>query len=602
MKNTSIKLNIIIGVLFILILVTNPMVIGLESRIENLEQNEETTTPNSNPLLIDPLQYIGSLTENIYNPSSVTVLSNGNVLVTDLIYNHIARFLADGTFIGTWSIPEGPIGIAVHPNGNYYIALRDENTVGIYTYDSNSDLLIRSDPGSLGEGDPQVDFIQPTDIDIATDTGRIYVVDAKCDKIYGFESNSTLQLIFGERGEQDDQFLYPSAIAVDETNSRLIVADHDNFRIKIFNTSGGFLQKFGYRIKYIPGQDPEGWMPRTQGLAVDSDGQIYVVDALMSTVRIFSSSGEELEKVVEYGYNPGNIQIPFDLALNDNESWLYCVSAGTSSIEIFETPNYAGRSGSEPIRTEPEDGSLDQTGTNQCDYDSSSKDSRLAYEGPHMIDSSIICGRCHSIGGQPGGHIGLLEGQTILCMSCHSGGGQALNMPILNKDLADPFGTNPSASDGLGRSHAWGVSAINADARSIGPTAGGVMESYLDTDGNIKCATCHDQHSNFYSPYLRMNNQADSMCKQCHAPLDQGPGEGDYHPVGFDYPGGIGEYPPDGDIVPSLLLKQGNVECMTCHAPHNADSGGVNDNAGDGMLIRVSNDETLCLICHTEHG
>jgi hypothetical protein len=76
--------------------------------------------------------------------------------------------------------------------------------------------------------------------------------------------------------------------------------------------------------------------------------------------------------------------------------------------------------------------------------------------------------------------------------------------------------------------------------------------------------------------------------------------EGGSHPVGFVYPGGDDEYPPAGELA-SLLIKDGMVECMTCHAPHGADSGGANGGDGDGMLLRDVNDETLCQTCHTEH-
>ncbi|MFQ5591567.1 MAG: cytochrome c3 family protein, partial [Phycisphaerae bacterium] len=232
--------------------------------------------------------------------------------------------------------------------------------------------------------------------------------------------------------------------------------------------------------------------------------------------------------------------------------------------------------------------------------DATSADSP-GFDGPHMVDASIICGRCHGINGQPGGHLGLLEGQNVLCMSCHSAGGQALQKPLHELDPADPYATNPAVPDSQGRSHAWGVPATSTAADSVGPAAGSPMGDHLD-NGLIKCSTCHEQHnSDADAPYLRRRNDQDQMCKECHAPRNEGLGERGTHPVGFAYPAGQGEFPLAGDVGP-LFIKNGRVECMTCHALHNADSGGANGGQGDGMLLRAANDETLCQTCHREHN
>jgi len=185
-------------------------------------------------------------------------------------------------------------------------------------------------------------------------------------------------------------------------------------------------------------------------------------------------------------------------------------------------------------------------------------------------------------------------------MSCHSAGGQALLNPVHELDAADPYAGNPAAPDYRGRSHAWGVPAVNAAADSVGPDAGSPMEGYLE-DGLIKCATCHEQHSNDAgAPYLRRLNNHDQMCKECHAPRNEGLGERGTHPVGFAYPAGQGEFPLPADVAP-LFIKNDYVECMTCHAVHDADSGGANGGEGDGLLLRAANDEALCRTCHTDH-
>ncbi len=569
---------------------------------------------------VDPPAHVGTLGESLRSPARLAVAADGTVLVTDPFKNHIARFDADGTFLGTWSVPAGPIGIAAHPDGRYFVSLRDEGRVAIY--DGTFTFV-----GYLGDGDPMVDFVQPTDLDIAADSGRIYVVDGPADKLYGFSADGSLALLLGTRGGQAGEFRFPSALAVDEGNERLVVADHDNFRIQTFTTGGVFEQRFGYRLKFTPGSPSEGWVVRTQGVAVDGEGRIYVADAQMSTVRVFDATGSELAKLLEFGTEPGDLRTPCDVALSADGTRLYVVSTNTSTVEVYEAPDLGG------LRS-PVNGSGGSTrgrgGTNWCYYDFVRRASPapfgssvrsvgwlglprpldrsvvndaavpVVYDGPHMLDDAeIICGRCHGFPRLPGGHEGLVEGQGLLCMSCHTAGGQALTMPIHETDVADPYGLNPAAADGQGVSHAWGTPAVNPLADSVGPAPGSPMALYLD-DGNLKCATCHDQHSTFYPPYLRFSNNRDAMCKECHEPRDKGPGEGGTHPVGFAYPGGAGEFPPAADVAP-LYVKGGRVECMTCHGVHGTDSGGANDGEGDGMLLRAANDETLCMACHTEH-
>lgn len=543
---------------------------------------------------MEPLPHLGSLTAELRAPARLAVTPNDSVLVTDPKKGHIVRFDALGDLTGTWPIPGVPVGVAVHPDGRVFVSLRDEPKVAIY--DAAMNFL-----DYLGADDPMVAFVGPTDIDIADNTGRIYVVDADGDRIYGFNGDGTLALILGSRGPWRGQFIYPSAIAVDEGRNRLIVADHDKWSIQAFTTGGVFLQQFGDRLTSAGGVT-EGWMPRPQGIAVDQAGNIYLTDALMSTVRVFDPTGAELGKVVEYGYGSGGLRVPCDLDLSRDGSRLYVVSSNSSSVEIYDTSGGVRAAGSTAVAsTKP----LARSGL-RTDVGDDPPDPNVAMEtewnGPHIVpDRPNICWPCHSIRRQPGSHAGTSEGQGMLCMSCHNAGGRALRKIIHEGDIADPFGTNPLAADGAGSSHAWGVPAVNAEAASIGPEPGGTMAQYVDAEGNIKCATCHNQHNDQNLPYLRVDNTGDAMCKECHAAQDVPPGVAGSHPVGFPYPENDGEY-PSADALGAIAIKEGMVECLTCHAVHGGDSGGANGGAGDGMLLRGANDETFCRTCHTDHA
>jgi len=554
---------------------------------------------------LPPLAHSATWSNGLDNPARLAVTA-GEVLVTDPRANAVIRFDLSGTFLGTRSEPAGPVGVAVHPDGRIFVSRRDDAKVGVYDAAFTFQHFL---------ADGIVSFVEPTDLAVDTVSGRLYVVDSGADRFYAFDSSEALALIVGIRGGRSSEFRHPGAIAIDAANNRVLVADQDNYRVQVFSTAGLFQLSFGYRIKYLPGGSSEGWFPRTAVLAVDSSGNIYVTDAVMGTLRVFNPLGAELGKVADYGTGPGELQTPGDVAL-DASGRVLVANGNVGTVEVYDPPVRSALSGATGTRFQ---------GTNAAEYDLLRAGRRARPQGPlqigigigtgpvlpspqpvipgwdppHMLDD-LTCGRCHSIDAQPGGHLGLVLGQTVLCLSCHTGAGHALATSFRAIDAADPYGTNPDLLDGEGTSHAWGVTAVNADADSVGPTPGGEMDLHLD-GGNIKCGTCHDPHnSDVDAPFLRVGIQTDQMCKECHAPRDKGPGEGGTHPVGFSYPGGQGEFPDGGSIAP-LDLKIGRLQCLTCHAVHYADSGAANGGAGDGMLLRAANDDTLCRICHTEH-
>ena len=557
-----------------------------------------------------PLPHLGTLSEGLHSPARVAIASDDSVLVTDPANDYVLRYDGAGLLLGTFAVPEGPVGVAAHPDGRVFVSLRDVAKVAVYDA-----AFVRT--GLLGDGDPLVTFVRPTDLAIAASTGHIYVTDSGGDRVYGFDATGALTLIFGMHGELNGQFQYPSAVAVDEANNRLIVADHDNFRVQVFTSAGVFTQRFGYRNKYLIGGGDEGWMPRTQGLAVDAAGNIYVADALMSTVRVFNPTGTELGKVVSYGVAPGDLRTPCDLALSNDGSKLYVVSTNTSSVEIYTAPTLgamaaahweAASEAAVPVGTNWSrydlarrlgigEGATDgprikaqmrRAGINRGSIETGDSAATTAsgFDGPHMIDSSVICGRCHGIPGQPGGNPSLTEGQQAVCFSCHAGGGQGLTKPLHELDKAGLAGR-------AGRTHAWGVPAVNAAVGSVGPPAGGVLESYLD-GGNIKCATCHNQHtSESDAPYLRADNTNGAMCRQCHV----------------DHIG----HTPSGDWQPT---------CVDCHDMHNTSSENLsliapvvaNRTLGTDAAVRFTArtgansfddgdpaaNDGICQVCHTQ--
>ena len=205
----------------------------------------------------------------------------------------------------------------------------------------------------------------------------------------------------------------------------------------------------------------------------------------------------------------------------------------------------------------------------------------MAADDPHGSANSINCEQCH-ISHSSLGDI-LVESTdglvSTLCLSCHSPGGWVgMTKELSSSEIADPGVT--------GSSHAWGVPADNAALGASVPT--GTLLDHLASDGSVTCATCHDPHENTTSPFLRLDNAADALCLECHAPRDMTSvrtytGSDLSHPVGQTLPSTSSYHnppldvngnpqPSDGNTTNDFVLNGGVVRCTTCHGIHKTDS------------------------------
>lgn len=74
-------------------------------------------------------------------------------------------------------------------------------------------------------------------------------------------------------------------------------------------------------------------MPK--GLALDSDGHIYVVDALFDAVQIFDRQGQYLLTFGERGLDPGQFWLPGGIFI-DPQDRIYVADSYNQRIQIFE--------------------------------------------------------------------------------------------------------------------------------------------------------------------------------------------------------------------------------------------------------------------------
>jgi len=131
-------------------------------------------------------------------------------------------------------------------------------------------------------------------------------------------------------------------------------------------------------------------------------------------------------------------------------------------------------------------------------------------------------------------------------------------------------------------------------------------------DGLFVCSTCHDQHNNTYSPFLRVPKEQGALCQACHADrfkgryLDDTAANIGHHPIHVTLP----RDDRYSTTVATLVLEDpgtpadstdDTVECLTCHTLHRAPAGvqgAVQTGSGDGRLLRTEASASLCTACH----
>ncbi len=487
-------------------------------------------------------------------PGRVASAGGGVVYVTDQGEAAVLE-VSGGAVAATYPIPEGPVGIAVHPtNGKIYVS-RTDGQVGIYDAAFALQGTLNPTPMTM---------TAPNDIAIHPSTGEVYVVDSGGHQVLVFSGfTDALVRAWGAAGSGLGEFRTPQAIAIDAALDHVIVADTDNFRVQVFDTTGIVQYKFGYRTLFVSTE--VAWFARAEGIAVDSCSNIYVADALMGTVRVFSALGKELDPsfvpVLDYGVDPGDLEVPIDVEIDG--SAMYVVSTGASALNSYtvtcsslkwsadvlrDSDTAAGKivrrqnSPDNPVEIAKayEEGTysrkLDLNNDRRVDMgdlelamtefgagtvdDILKLDDPIYLTPPHMIpDAPVICGRCHDMDETPGGML-TDWGQENLCLSCHSASGIAMG-EIIPGEFTTGVG---------GNAHPRGVLA---DAGIVtGPDPANMYELALHLDeGKIRCGTCHDPHDVGDGNYLRDPRPDGALCKQCH----RGEGNAIDHAVGLEH-------------------------------------------------------------------
>jgi len=188
------------------------------------------------------------------------------------------------------------------------------------------------------------------------DEGK-YLVTIKCDKIdfpfspfqiqvflklkqRNYEEINEPKLTFGSEGNENGQFKYPIGLAIN-SQGNIFVCDKDNHRIQIFDSEGKFISTIGLKGN----GNGQFYSPREIG--INSTGNILVSDAYNHRIQIFDSEGKFISTFGSEGNENGQFKYPIGLAIGFNDNIIICDN-DNDRIQILDSEgNFISKFGSQ---------------------------------------------------------------------------------------------------------------------------------------------------------------------------------------------------------------------------------------------------------------
>ncbi|MCW2994075.1 MAG: hypothetical protein JWQ18_1570 [Conexibacter sp.] len=165
----------------------------------------------------------GSGPGQLLSPQALAIDGSGNIAVADTGNQRIARFAADGTYLGSFPTDSTPRGIAVTPDGSKIYVADNANRITVYDGGGTELDQFGGTGSKLGKLNAQAQ--------IALDPGgNLWVADRGNNRVQEFGPAGERLLSVGNRGTGDGQFIHPTGVSVD-CNGKLTVTDSENNRV-----------------------------------------------------------------------------------------------------------------------------------------------------------------------------------------------------------------------------------------------------------------------------------------------------------------------------------------------------------------------------------
>ncbi|MCH8832387.1 MAG: NHL repeat-containing protein [Chloroflexi bacterium] len=241
-------------------------------------------------------------------PVGVAAGKDGVLFVANRASPRITKATIDQDFIsefGRGGDEQGQFtwltAIVLDQDERVYVA--DEWLNRITIFDADGNLL--NTWGEAGDGEGQLNG--PSGLAFDADD-NIWIVNSLNSRVQKFTKDGNHLGGFGVKGSAEGELDMPWGITIDNDGD-VYIADWNNHRVQKFSTGGTHLRTFGSGIP--TGVSPDGGTPymhatvreieanpndlnHPTGVAVDGEGDVYVVDWMNERVVIFNAEGNTM--------------------------------------------------------------------------------------------------------------------------------------------------------------------------------------------------------------------------------------------------------------------------------------------------------------------
>jgi DNA-binding beta-propeller fold protein YncE len=259
----------------------------------------------------------------LQRPSAIVGDERGRLYVSDTSRQAVFVFDEKVGELRVWDQAEGALRF-VAPSG---LALAADG--GVYVADAELGAVYRLD----GAGRPRAVvgrgvLKRPTGLARDGARGRLFVADTAAHDIKVFSDAGALLHVIGRRGDGDGEFNFPTHLAW--AQGELFVTDTLNNRVQVFDAdTGAFLHALGARGLVV------GNLVRPKGVAVDGEGNVYVVESYYDSLLVFSARGEFLMPIGGTGSATGRFYLPAGVWV-DARNRVYVADMFNGRVVLFQ--------------------------------------------------------------------------------------------------------------------------------------------------------------------------------------------------------------------------------------------------------------------------
>lgn len=231
-----------------------------------------------------------------------------------------------------------PMGVAVSPDGDRIYVTESGGRRLVRVYDRSGEQV-----DSLKPGGHKGSWRLPVYVAVEPETGDVYVSDRLREDVEIYDQNGKYLRSLKPKGRLG-RSANPLGLAFgpeDDLYMTDVNGERRLHRVLVFGDGQKPLRRIG-----TPGVF---WFPN--GIAVDSDGDVYVADSNDGRLTIFDSKGKPAASI-QRGVADGDLGLPRGVAIHGDK--LYVVDTTTHAVKVYdigggvkEAPSYVGSFGVE---------------------------------------------------------------------------------------------------------------------------------------------------------------------------------------------------------------------------------------------------------------